>query len=279
MSKSRLLPWVIPVAALAGVGALWRSGPAATSADKPAPSQTDAALAAGVDPTHLIVDFRDDVSDAALAGNGYVEVPVSAYSAKDRLYRIDFASADEAAAAKAKLAHDPNVESVDYDAVATLPPGEEGRDWAVAENSLEGECQAGAAPGSSFPNDACFKYQWHLRQIGMPEAWKRGDGKGVVVAVIDTGVTRVGDLADTKFVEGYNFLSNSSDARDDHGHGTHVAGTIAQSTNNRPRRGRRRLRRQHHAPQGSCRRAGPAPWRASRRRSAGPPTTAPASST
>jgi serine protease len=55
----------------------------------------------------------------------------------------------------------------------------------------------------------------------------------VIVAVIDTGVTKVGDLAETSFVPGFNFVANNSNAADDHGHGTHVAGTIAQSTNNK----------------------------------------------
>src|SRR5205085_11385474 len=82
-------------------------------------------------------------------------------------------------------------------------------------------------------NDTCYKLQWHVRQIGAPTAWKRGNGGGAVVAVIDTGVTKVADLADTKFVPGYNFVNNTADAADDHGHGTHVAGTIAQSTNNK----------------------------------------------
>jgi serine protease len=67
----------------------------------------------------------------------------------------------------------------------------------------------------------------------MPAAWRQGNGKGAVVAVIDTGVTKVGDLADTKFVPGYNFIANNANAADDHGHGTHVAGTIAESTNNK----------------------------------------------
>jgi serine protease len=34
----------------------------------------------------------------------------------------------------------------------------------------------------------------------------------VVVAVIDTGVTKVADLADTKFVAGFNFISNKANA-------------------------------------------------------------------
>ena len=102
---------------------------------------------------------------------------------------------------------------------------------------MEAECSGKAGESGddtgSFPNDACYKYQWHMRQIGMPAAWKQGNGKGAVVAVIDTGVTKVGDLADTKFVAGYNFVANNANAADDHGHGTHVAGTIAESTNNK----------------------------------------------
>lgn len=40
------------------------------------------------------------------------------------------------------------------------------------------------------------------------------------------------DLAGTLFVPGYDFINDDSHANDDEGHGTHVAGTIAQSTNN-----------------------------------------------
>jgi serine protease len=42
----------------------------------------------------------------------------------------------------------------------------------------------------------------------------------------------VDDLDPERIVRGHNFLSGGSDARDDHGHGTHVAGTVAQSTDN-----------------------------------------------
>jgi serine protease len=233
MSKSRLIPWLGFGVALAGVAMLWHGGPARRPIDKtPPPAETDLAAAAGVDPTHLIVDFRDDVSPETLAGNGYTEIPISDYSARDRMYRMVFATAGEAATARERLAHDPSVETVDYESFASIPPDEDAQEQAAPRAGLEAECQA-AAPGSGFPNDACFKYQWHLRQIGMPEAWKRSNGKGVVVAVIDTGVSKVADLAETKFVPGYNFLANNANADDDHGHGTHVAGTIAESTNNK----------------------------------------------
>ena len=233
MSKSRLVPWLGFGAALFAASLLWHGGPSRRPTDKtPPPADAELAAAGEVDRTQLIVDFKDDVSSETLANNGFTEVPISDYSAKDRLYRLEFSSAGEAAAAMARLSHDPSVESVDYESFASISPDEEEATASAAAGSMETECQ-GSAAGTEFPNDACYKYQWHLRQLGMPDAWKRGNGKGVVVAVIDTGVSKVADLADTQFVAGYNFLSNNDNAADDHGHGTHVAGTIAQSTNNK----------------------------------------------
>ncbi|MFK7989225.1 MAG: S8 family serine peptidase [Sandaracinaceae bacterium] len=90
------------------------------------------------------------------------------------------------------------------------------------------------------PDDPYYPYQWHLDQIGMPEAWTHQRGQGVVVAIIDTGVAyrdeaaflQAPDLNQTHFVEGYDFIDNDAYPDDEHGHGTHVAGTVAQSTNN-----------------------------------------------
>ncbi len=197
------------------------------------PTTLETAFWAGYEtsPRTLVVDFRDGVTDADLAKNAYDEVPVSDYSRTDRLYRIHFSSPEALRAALPSLRQDPSVESVDFDVEASIPPGDF---LALASPPSLKECsdeKAGAArPG--FPDDPCFAYQWHLRQIGLPEAWKQGQGRGVVVAVIDTGVSQVGDLAKTNFVPGYNFVDNTTDAADDHGHGTHVAGTIAQSTHN-----------------------------------------------
>jgi len=90
-------------------------------------------------------------------------------------------------------------------------------------------------------NDPMFKLQWHMEQIHAPEAWTSQRGDGVIVAVIDTGVAwkdgpgakQLPDLAGTKFTKGETFVSGGlPDGLDDHAHGSHVAGTIAQTTNN-----------------------------------------------
>lgn len=85
---------------------------------------------------------------------------------------------------------------------------------------------------SAVPNDPQYNRQWNFRDINVEQAWDETKGAGVTVAVIDTGVSKVPDLKSTKFVKGYDFVNNKDDASDDNGHGTHVAGTIAQSTNN-----------------------------------------------
>ncbi len=82
------------------------------------------------------------------------------------------------------------------------------------------------------PNDRLYPQQWNLKAINMPEAWDVSQGEGITVAVVDTGVTQVSDLAQTEFVKGYDFVDDDENPEDLQGHGTHVAGTIAQSTNN-----------------------------------------------
>jgi serine protease len=84
----------------------------------------------------------------------------------------------------------------------------------------------------AIPNDPDYSKQWNLRSINLEPAWDRTRGKGITVAVIDTGISAVPDLSKTKFTDGYDFVNDQIEAKDDNGHGTHVAGTIAQSTNN-----------------------------------------------
>jgi len=220
-----LFPVAVGLAAWA-----WFGPDTRLTAEKSGPTQAELAAAAGVNPTSLVVDFKDDVSRAVLDANAFDERPVSDYSARDRLYRIALPTAEAAAAAMRSLAADPNVDTVDYDVMVALPPDEL---HVAADDGVGRQCVGPSVEHAGFPDDPCFRYQWHMEQVGLPGAWKLGRGEGVIVAVIDTGVSRVPDLAKTPLVKGYNFVANSPDASDDHGHGTHVAGTIAQSTNNR----------------------------------------------
>ncbi|RSS39372.1 protease [Streptomyces sp. WAC08241] len=114
-----------------------------------------------------------------------------------------------------------------------------------------------------------YSYQWDLYEttagMNVPAAWKQATGKGVTVAVIDTGITKHTELS-AKLLPGYDFVSDTWTANDGGGrdndpsdagdwlktgecgkdkygnpvpsgdrnsswHGTHVAGTIAAAAN------------------------------------------------
>jgi serine protease len=91
-------------------------------------------------------------------------------------------------------------------------------------------------------------YEWNLfprgqqsakavSQFGIQAApaWDQTRGAGVTVAVVDTGVayedneefSQAPALADVHFVDGYDFVNNDDHPNDDVGHGTHVAGILA----------------------------------------------------
>ncbi|MCA9269976.1 MAG: S8 family serine peptidase, partial [Planctomycetales bacterium] len=88
------------------------------------------------------------------------------------------------------------------------------------------------------PNDPLYSRLWGMKSINAPRAWtKINTAPNVVVAVIDTGVDYAHpDLDDNMWasggVHGYDFAFNDSQPQDDHGHGTHVAGTIGAEGNN-----------------------------------------------
>jgi subtilisin family serine protease len=73
--------------------------------------------------------------------------------------------------------------------------------------------------------------QWGLDAVGIGAAWTVTRGAGIVVAVVDTGVAPAPDLAG-RLLPGWNVIAGSDASADDNGHGTHVAGTIAEVEGN-----------------------------------------------
>jgi serine protease len=114
----------------------------------------------------------------------------------------------------------------------SAPPGA----WTASQwNFLSWEGTATAVlPVSPGGIDAVGAWR-HLAEAG------RGGARGVVVAVLDTGVAyrsygrrfrRSPDFSGDQFVPGYDFIDGDRLPLDENGHGTHVAGTIAEKTNN-----------------------------------------------
>jgi serine protease len=108
-----------------------------------------------------------------------------------------------------------------------------------------------------FPNDpgpagvpgGWSQLQWNFTGpfgVDAPGAWRNliadhaPGGRGVIVAVLDTGVAyanhgrfrRSPDFYPYQFVKGYDFIAHNAHPYDRNGHGTDVAGTIAEATNN-----------------------------------------------
>lgn len=74
--------------------------------------------------------------------------------------------------------------------------------------------------------------QWGHEQLHLDEAYEDSTGEGVVIAILDSGVDLDHpDLVD-KLVPGWDFVDNDDQPQDENGHGTHVAGIAAATTNN-----------------------------------------------
>lgn len=74
-------------------------------------------------------------------------------------------------------------------------------------------------------------YGWEIKKFNIPEVWKITKGKGVNVAVIDTGCDLDHEDLKANMLSGKNFVEPDELPIDRNGHGTHVAGTIAACNN------------------------------------------------
>jgi serine protease len=150
----------------------------------------------------------------------------------DRTQAVEVLGGGTAADAKAKLEADSRVVHAVPNYVATST--------AVLPND----------PGRGGPG-GWANLQWNFVSavgVGAPDAWQNAinsgapGGAGVTVAVLDTGVayrnSRDGkffkspDLSRKRFVRGRDFVRRNAYPYDRNGHGTFVAGLIAESTNN-----------------------------------------------
>ena len=91
------------------------------------------------------------------------------------------------------------------------------------------------------PNDLGFPVQWNFRMLNAERTWdiQKGD-PSVVVAILDTGIAyedfgpyrKAPDFGGTTFVAGHDYVNLDDHANDDNFHGTHVASTVAEATDN-----------------------------------------------
>jgi serine protease len=205
---------LVGILALSGLGL---GAKTARANENPIVVQNEAPLAQSDDevPGEVAVDLRDDLSNNELAAiqSEYALHPNSAWSdAHDKIEVAVVPLSDELGFLE-RLDRDPRV--VHAEPMAVLR-------------------------ASFVPNDPLYEKQWHLQRVGAESAWEYSCGLGVTVAVVDTGVacfdkgpfSRGTDLSGTRCEGGYNFVTDTAEAYDDQGHGTHVAGTVAQTTDN-----------------------------------------------
>ncbi len=198
---------------------------AAAIAPAPAGAAVDVSPAREFAPHQVLVKLRGANRERTVRLSAHIGVHEAA-AALRRDPRVAYAAPNYTATASA-LPDDPGPLSS-----PPSPPG----GWAALQWNLlpwEGAPTA-ALPISPGGIDAVGAWR-HLAEAG------RGGARGIVVAVLDTGIAyrsegarfrRSPDFTADQFVPGYDFVSEDSVPLDENGHGTHVAGTIAEKTDN-----------------------------------------------
>ena len=102
--------------------------------------------------------------------------------------------------------------------------------------SYQGNTYSGCYPArqtsSSYETDE-YQYSYGVGSLSSSIAYSRElSGDGVKVGIFDTGINPNHSEFSGKSFSGYNYQDSNTTIQDQHGHGTHVAGTIVANKNN-----------------------------------------------
>jgi subtilisin family serine protease len=169
-----------------------------------APARANAATGAAT--KDYIVVLRDDESDPDIKAKALVKVHGGSLKHVYKKALKGFAVADLSDEAVAAIRATDGVAYVEADQIMT----------AVGTQSNPPSWGLDRIDQRNLPLDQSFTYA--------------NSGGGVTAYIVDTGINGGSNDFTGRVGAGYDFIDNDSDPTDCHGHGTHVAGTVAGTT-------------------------------------------------
>ncbi|TSC90950.1 MAG: peptidase S8/S53 subtilisin kexin sedolisin, partial [Candidatus Berkelbacteria bacterium Licking1014_96] len=215
-------------------------------------------------PGEIIIKVKDNLIDTpassissltALNNKYQVEiVPLTDEEGRERTqgigfegtYKLKIGQANQTEMAVAEYKKDPNLQFAEPNYL-----------YQISNNLVDSITQTKRPNDPYFKSsnswDQQFQDQWNLYNINLPKAWPLSTGENTAVAVIDTGadlahedlkdkIINPKDMVDVdisqlptncRAVPGEDYTQPDNEVDDIVGHGTHVSGIIAATTNNK----------------------------------------------